>query len=276
MIEKNLNKQYNDKGYFKVDKIFSEGKLKEIEKDIIKFANLFQKKINNKKFKKNIDSVKTLDLFFKKLESYNKQYLFNFVNLINKMPSILNLVNNDKILNITSKILKEDKRNLLLQNPSFLVNMPKNKRILYHWHNAKNSYPKRNLYLNFWAPIISNKKSNNGTLCVAERSHKKEYPFLEFKKMIGEKERASALSQYLIPENFIRKFKKTNIIADKGSCLAMHPNLVHSSTLNKTKNNSYVLVFKIWSISKDWTLSSNINQKYFDNDSGAGSDIKII
>ena len=56
----------------------------------------------------------------------------------------------------------------------------------------------------------------------------------------------------------------------------MHPNLVHSSTLNKTRDNSYVLVFKIWSISKDWTLSSNIDQKYFNNDSGAGSDIKII
>ena len=179
---KKLKKQYIDKGFFKIENIFSKERLSEIEKDIVKFANLFQKKINNKKFKKNINSIKTLDLFLKKLENYNKQYLFNFVNLINKMPSILNLINDDKLLDVTSKILNEDKKNLLLQSPSFLVNMPRNKRILYHWHNAKNSYPKRNLYLNFWAPIITNKKSNNGTLCVAEKSHKKNYPFLEFKK----------------------------------------------------------------------------------------------
>ncbi len=271
---KKIKENYSKKGYFLANNIISNTNIEQAENDILSFSELFRKKINFSKFKKKINSFKTLDVFLRNLEKYNKQYLFNFCNLVNKLPSVLNLINTDEILSLSSKVLNENKNNLLIQNPSFLVNMPKNNRILYHWHNAKNSYPKRNLFLNFWVPIISDKKANNGTICLAEKSHRSEYPFLEFKKSSGDKK--SSLNQYLIPNSFVSKFKKTNIVAIKGSCLAMHPNLIHSSTLNRTKASSYVLVFKIWSISKDWTLSSEINQKYFNNDDGAGNDITII
>ena len=85
------------------------------------------------------------------------------------------------MINIASKILDVKKEELLVQEPSCLINLPHNKRVLYNWHNAKNFYPKRNKYLNLWMPIIVDKKTNNGTMEVALGSHLKEYPFLVFK-----------------------------------------------------------------------------------------------
>ena len=54
----------------------------------------------------------------------------------------------------------------------------------------------------------------------------------------------------------------------------MHHNLLHSSTTNFTNHCSFVVIFKIWSISDDLTLSNNIQQKYFMNDNGSGPDVR--
>ena len=47
----------------------------------------------------------------------------------------------------------------------------------------------------------------------------------------------------------------------------MHKNLLHSSTLNKSKN-VHVLIFKVWSIAKDFTLRLIYNKKLIWIDSG--------
>ncbi len=57
--------------------------------------------------------------------------------------------------------------------------------------------------------------------------------------------------------------------------MGMHHNIVHRSTFNSSSKCSFVCVFKVWSIAKDWTLSSQLNQKYFSGDDGAGEDIII-
>ena len=168
--------------------------------------------------------------------------------------------------------MNENKHHLLIQKPTLLINIPKNKRILYHWHNAKNSYPKRNKCLNLWFPIIKDKTLKNGSMEIAEKSHFKDYPFLEFKGY--SKDKKNALNQYLVPNNIVKGFKIKKIEAKIGSCLAMHHNLLHSSTTNFTNHCSFVVIFKIWSISDDLTLSNNIQQKYFMNDNGSGPDVR--
>ena len=78
---------------------------------------------------------------------------------------------------------------------------------------------------------------------IANKSHKSDYPFLEFQGFSDNKK--NALSQYLVPEDYLRGFKTEKIISKLGSCLAMHPNLLHTSTRNLTKNCSFVIIFKI-------------------------------
>jgi hypothetical protein len=286
-------KCFDQDGYFHVEGVVTAQDLKKVEKDIFSFARLFAKKINHdtdpqepRKSKANgkgnnkikINNEKDFSDFCVFLEKYNPVYFFEFIRLVSKLSSVLNFVNTivkDKLLKITSNILNEKTSNLLTSYPpAFLVNPPKNKRILYHWHNAKNGYPKRNSYVNYWIPLITDKTSKNGTLLVGDKSHHQDYPHLEYKET--SKYGDVALTQNLISDKLVNKFKKITVKCKVGSCWGMHRYLLHSSSLNRSNKCSYVLVFKIWSIANDWTLSSDIEQKYFHNDPGSGKDVDII
>lgn len=278
-MNKNINNEFFNKGFFKINNLISKRKSNIIKNEIFEFTNLFSKKINNIKFKKKILSLNDFSNFCISLESYNPKYFFHFITLISKLNSILDLVNSiskSKLLKITCNILNEKKSNLLTSYPpSFLVNLPNNKRVLYHWHTAKSGYPKRVSYINFWIPLLVDKKINNGSLKIAVKSHFNEnYPYKEFRdtKRFGK----NALTQMLVSKSYVNKFEIKTLKGKVGSCYGMHRNLLHSSTLNKSSRCSYVLIFKIWSISKDLTLSSNIQQKLSETDEGSGDEILSI
>ena len=61
-----------------------------------------------------------------------------------------------------------------------------------------------------------------------------------------------------------------------GDVSLMHSNTVHASSKNTSKIFSMALVFKYWDISKDYTLSAKIDQKYRSNDNCAGPDVGVI
>ena len=272
-------KSFDANGYFKVEDFIPKRKQDIINRDIISLANQFSRKINNKVFNKKIKTVENLNEFIIKLEKYNPKYLFHFSQLIARMQSMLNLINyivQKKLLSVASNILCEKKNELLTSFPaSFLINMPKNKRLLYHWHTARSGYPKREKYINFWVPILKDKKSTNGSLIVAKKSHHNDsYPYKEFRdtKRYGQ----DALTQMVVPKPYIDKFKTAILKCKVGSVYGMHRNLLHSSTINKSKSCSYVMIFKIWSISKDLTLNSNIGQKLSTFDSGFNEDVIAI
>jgi hypothetical protein len=263
---------FNYNGFFQFENVFLKSDLKNLELNIYNFANQFSHKINSKIFKKKINNFSTFNQFCIELESYNKDYFFNFATLVANVFQFQNIIYNKKLMNYASIILNENVNNLLVQKPTLLIKIPKNKRILYHWHNAKNSYPKRNKCLNLWFPILIDKSFKNGSMNIAEKSHVKEYPFLEFKGF--SKDNKNALSQYLVPKEYFKDLKIKKIKAEVGSCLTMHPNLLHTSKTNLSNKCSFVVIFKIWSIGNDLTLSSNIQQKYFMNDNGAGPDVQ--
>ena len=272
----NEKKNYKSNGYFTYPNLLSKKDKIEIEKQLFAFSNLFRKKIvvTGKKLISKIKSINDLSKFCIQLDKYNKDLLFNFNNFIGFLPCFKKISSNENLINIASKILDVKKEELLIQEPSCLINLPQNKRVLYSWHNAKNYYPKRNKYLNLWMPVIVDKKSNNGTMEVALGSHLKEYPFLEFKGF--SKDGKNALNQNFVPDYYHKNFKKKKMNLKYGDFLAMHPNLLHSSCYNSSKFCSYVIVWKVWHIGKDWTLSSNISQKYFSGDTTALQDIKIL
>ena len=269
-------KSYKNLGYYTSEGLLSVQDKNQILMEVIAFANLFRNKINenSRKIILRIKDKNDLSSFCIQLEKYNKDLLFNFTNFIGFLPCFKKIVSNNNLLDFASKILSVKKEEILIQEPACLINLPKNKRVLYNWHNAKNFYPKRNTYLNMWMPIIENKKSNNGTMEVALKSHDFEYPFLEFKGYTNDGK--NALTQNFVSDYYHKKFKKIKVNLKFGDYLAMHPNLLHSSCYNSSSKCSYVLVWKIWHIGKDWTLSSNISQKYFNNDTAATQDIKIL
>ena len=119
-MKKNLQKTFLDNGYFFYNDLFNKDYNEKILNEISSLANLFVKKIGD------------IDKFCKKLEKYNKDYFFNFITLVSSLKTINKLIIDDKIMKLSSEILKEPKESLLFSRVSFLVNIPKNKRVLYH------------------------------------------------------------------------------------------------------------------------------------------------
>lgn len=271
----NIKKNFLEDGFFSVPGIISDEIKFSIEKEVFTFANMFRKKLSipNDKIIDNINNLDDFNTLCIQLEEFNNNSLFALVSLISNLPSLKSVSIQKNIINLTANTFGLDEKEFLSQNGTFLVNIPNNKRILYHWHNAKNSYPKRCTYLNFWLPMLVDKNSKNGTMEVAIKSHHHEFPFLEFKT---DSKSGTGLTQNLVPEEFVSKFEKKRLETKYGDLVAMHPNLLHSSCLNETDKCSFVLVFKIWHIGKDWTLSPNISQKYFSEDKFAFKEVKTI
>ena len=236
---------------------------------------MFRKKINlsNDKIISEVKNLKDFNDLCVQLEKFNNNSLFALVSLLSNLPSLKSISIQKNIIKIAAEILELEENELLSQNASFLVNIPNNSRILYNWHNAKNSYPKRHTYLNFWLPMLTDKKLNNGTMEVAIKSHLYDYPFLEFK---SESKSGTGLTQNLVPNQYINKFEKKKLEVKYGDLVAMHPNLLHGSCCNESSQCSFVLVFKVWHIGKDWTLSPDIAQKYFSDDKFAFKEVDII
>ena len=264
------NIDFENKGILNFKKVLNETDKTTILNSILKFSNLFRKKIKSKQFKKSLENVKDLNNFFIKLEKYNKIYLWNFQQHLANLKSINDIILNKNLISIASKLLDVDKENVLTQRGLVLINLPSSYRNLYTWHNAKNYYQKRNNSIGVWVPLITNKNSKNGTMKIAYGSHKKEYPFLEYQK-----DKFSSHQQQ-VPEVYLKNLKKNHLKLNFGDVSFMHSNTVHSSTTNKTKTFSMALVFKYWDISRDYTLSAKIDQKYYSNDDCAGPDVGII
>lgn len=264
------NNDFENKGILNFKKVLNETDKTTIFNSILKFSNLFRKKIKSKQFKKGLENVKDLNNFLIKLEKYNKIYLWNFQQHIANLKSINDIILNKNLISIASKLLDVDKENILTQRGLVLINLPSSYRNLYTWHNAKNYYQKRNNSIGVWVPLITNKNSKNGTMKIAYGSHKREYPFLEYQK-----DKFSSHQQQ-VPEVYLKNFKKNYLKLNFGDVSFMHSNTVHASTTNKTKTFSMALVFKYWDISRDYTLSAKIDQKYYSNDDCAGPDVGII
>ena len=179
-----LKNSFINNGYFKVNNVITKERQHALKKDVISFANQFSKKINNQIFNQQIKTLNDLNKFIINLEKYNPKYLFHFSQLVARTTSMFNLINyitQKKLLSIASDILNE--KNMLTTFPtSFLINMPKNKRLLYHWHTARNAYPKREKYINFWIPVLVDKNQKNGSLIVAKKSHHNDtYPYKKYR-----------------------------------------------------------------------------------------------
>jgi len=267
----------NKNGYVLIGNLLEKRLINDVLNNILSFANIFRKKIVSKDSipSKMIKNVDDLSQFLIWLDKYNNQYLFSFVSLVSSLYKIKQLCYKDIFIKKASELLLIPDEELLCGEISFLVNTPESKRLIYHWHNAKNYYPKREKHINFWVPIIIDKTKNNGTLEIAKGSHLNDYPFLEFQGPT-DKSKKGNLTQNLIPDCYVKDFDIEKLECKVGSFAAILPKTIHSGSLNQSLECSYVLVFKIWANHKDWTLSSNLSQKYFEGDIGSGPDITII
>ena len=194
-------------------------------------------------------------------ESDDKEALYQLQKLYSSSNELRNIIGTKILMNEFRKLLELSKNHpLLIDGPGIFINRPKTKRLLYKWHSESHYYPKRRNFLNIWFPIFFNKNEKNGTMFIKEKSHLlNDLPFNEYQGYDKSSEnKKNHFIQYEVPENFVKHLKTFKSNLNVGDLLVFHRKSVHTSTPNFSKKYSFAVVFRVWDISKDLTISGNL------------------
>ena len=200
---------------------------------------------------------KILELY----EKNDKEALYQLQNLYSSSIEVRNIIGTKFLIKEFKKLLElKENQPLLIDGPGMFINRPKTKRLLYKWHSESHYYPKRRNFLNIWFPIFFNKSEKNGTMFIKEKSHLlNDLPFNEYQGFDKSSEnKKNHFTQYEVPENFVKNLKTFKSNLNVGDLLVFHRKSIHTSTPNLSKKYSFAIVFRVWDISKDLTMSGDL------------------
>lgn len=200
---------------------------------------------------------KILELY----EKNDKEALYQLQKLYSSSIELRNIIGTKFLIKEFKKLLElKENQPLLIDGPGIFINRPKTKRLLYKWHSESHYYPKRRNFLNIWFPIFFNKSEKNGTMFIKEKSHLlNDLPFNEYQGFDKSSEnKKNHFIQYEVPENFVKNLKTFKSNLNVGDLLVFHRKSIHASTPNLSKKYSFAVVFRVWDISKDLTMSGNL------------------
>ena len=231
----------------------------------ITFYHLRKIKDNKKSITKIYNSSLPIgDKLSKILELYeknDKEALYQLQKLLTSSIELRNIIGTKFLIKEFKKLLElKENQPLLIDGPGIFINRPKTKRLLYKWHSESHYYPKRRNFLNIWFPIFFNKSEKNGTMFVKEKSHLlNDLPFNEYQGFDKSSEnKKNHFIQYEVPENFVKNLKTFKSNLNVGDLLVFHRKSIHTSTPNLSKKYSFAIVFRVWDISKDLTMSGDL------------------
>ena len=200
---------------------------------------------------------KILELY----EKNDKEALYQLQKLLTSSIELRNIIGTKFLIKEFKKLLElKENQPLLIDGPGIFINRPKTKRLLYKWHSESHYYPKRRNFLNIWFPIFFNKSEKNGTMFIKEKSHLlNDLPFNEYQGFDKSSEnKKNHFIQYEVPENFLKNLKTFKSNLNVGDLLVFHRKSIHTSTPNLSKKYSFAIVFRVWDISKDLTMSGDL------------------
>jgi len=194
-------------------------------------------------------------------ESNDREALYQLQKLYSSSNELRNIIGTKTLMDEFRKLLKLNKNHpLLIDGPGIFINRPNTKRLLYKWHSESHYYPKRRNFLNIWFPIFFDKNEKNGTMFIKEKSHLlNDLPFNEYQGYDKSSEnKKNHFTQLEVPENFVKHLKTFKSNLNVGDLLVFHRKSVHTSTPNFSKKYSFAVVFRVWDMSKDLTISGNL------------------
>ena len=217
--EESLQDFYQNFGYVTIKNFIPISLIKEIQKELI---DIFAPFANDKS---NI-----VDSAIIQLDKNDKPKLYELHMKAAKAISF-------KAVNVfLSKIFKKLSRSdstVLELHSGFLLGIPKDKRLVYEFHQEANYYKGFEELFNTHYPLFRTSTINNGTMSILEASRK--YGTLPFVK-----KRASNDSfTNLIPSNIetiTSSLPELHCQLDLGDCVIFGKNLIHKSNYNNTNS----------------------------------------
>jgi ectoine hydroxylase-related dioxygenase (phytanoyl-CoA dioxygenase family) len=180
-----------------------------------------------------------LEAAIKKLNKRNKDKLHELCNLVQKSSSHIKLINNFETIlkNITKK------KNLIISLGQFILpGPPKDKRLVYNFHQESSYYKNYRKTIHFHFPIFNNANLKNGAMSALSKTHK----LNRIKKNKIQKKVKGFTS--ITPKN-INKLTKDfeHVVFDTklGDLLIFDGNLIHKSNTNFSNNCRIVSVHRM-------------------------------
>lgn len=180
------------------------------------------------------------------LRSKDKKIFSAIYNSFARSSALYQFCYESKLNSLAANILDVNESTLGVRDPVLRIDVPEDKRNVYGWHQDS-AYS--NLHINpkneiiFWIPLI-NTVQKNGTLVVKPYSHNI-HGNVSYLKSKGGK---FTSKQYLIKDNYLKKFKSKSIDVKANSVLASYANLFHKSGNNRSNLIRFTIIVRYYKI----------------------------
>jgi hypothetical protein len=204
-------------------------------------------------------SVMELNHLLGFMEEFDKEALYQVLPMVASSAAAKEIGCYQPLIALCGDLLSCPSLQLMVIGPEPFIKIPKQKRLVYHWHSEAHYYPKRRRLINVWFPIFGDKHAGNGTMHMAIGSHKKFYP--DFATYQGyDKETLNSANHFVqleVPESDVSEFEKVAIEARRGDVVLFERNLIHSGSVNQSSKISYNGVMRVFDYREDLTLTGS-------------------
>lgn len=274
----NLNnsdfKFFEEKGFLTIKKFFNEADLEQFESCIVGLYAMQAKKIGEYKDRlEKVLNIKTTNFericaIYEMMENDDKEALYQVQKFFPASP-ILNDIFNDQFRKIIKEFFGGDESSILISGPGLFINRPNTERLLYKWHSEAHYYPKRRRFINIWFPLFDAKNKSNGTMSFKIKSHKKDFPFVDYQGFNKDTQnKSNFFIQYEIPQNFVDEYDEHLCNTERGDLVIFNRSLVHRSNNNVSPNYSFAGIARVWDPTDDLTLSGDLEAQPYGKNIG--------
>ena len=207
-----IRKFYNENGWISLKNYIKKEEMISIQKDLDNFYFLHTKK-------RCLNAMVYLN-------KNNKKLLHKLHTVSKKINSIKKLVNK---LSEFQKILFNKNTTVLEIYVGYMISLPKDKRLVYNFHQESNYMKDFKDILNIHFPIFHQSNVGNGTMSVLSKTHK--LGNLNYTK----KRYSNNSVTDLIPsgiEQIKEKYEEVVLELNVGDVVYFHKNLIHKSNFN--------------------------------------------
>jgi hypothetical protein len=273
---------FENDGYVELSNFFTSSEIDKLESVVVKLFLSQAKKIGEHRdlalSLSSDGSLSNKDKFvslYEAMDINDKEALYQVQKLLPSSQFIRDIFS-DRFFRKCSEFINVDDVELMLADgPAIFVNRPNSERLLYKWHSEAHYYPKRRNFLNVWFPIFVDKIKTNGTMSFKVGSHKRDFPFSEYRGYNKDTEnKSNYYNQYEIPANLLSDYGEHFCEVNRGGVVFFDRSLVHRSNNNPTSDYSFAVVARVWEHSNDLTISGLMSATPFGGDVGR-SDLHV-
>lgn len=179
--------------------------------------------------------------------------------LVAQSMAMAGITQHPAILDLAASLLGVPRMQLNVESGGgFIPNQPSNLRRLYTYHSEAHWLPMRKRFVNVWLPLFRAKRPGTGTMRVLPYSHLDAHEFVEYRGH-GERRDNTHYTQYEVPREAVSRYAELALSADPGDVVLFDRNLLHSSEVNQSADIGYLFVNRYFDVSRDLTISANMN-----------------